>query len=126
VWAVEPDADPLARFLDSLAAFEALPGDTLVLPSHGLPFRGVSLRVGQLRAHHTARLSELSAAIAGTNRPMSAAELVPVLFPRELDVHGHFFAMGETIAHLNHLWRAGKLERHAHPGGAIRFAPAGG
>ena len=32
--------------------------------------------------------------------------------------------MGETIAHLNHLWRAGKLDRQAGAGGAIRFAPA--
>jgi glyoxylase-like metal-dependent hydrolase (beta-lactamase superfamily II) len=125
VWAVEPDADPLARFLDSLAAFEALPADALVLPSHGLPFRGISLRVTQLRAHHAARLAELLSAIAAAARPLSAADLVPVLFPRELDTHGQFFAMGETIAHLNHLWRAGRLERHASGGGAIRFAPAG-
>jgi len=124
VWAVEPDADPLGRFLDSLAAFEALPGDALVLPSHGLPFRGIALRVGQLRAHHVARLAELSAAVLDAERPLAAAELVPVLFPRELDIQQHFFAMGETIAHLNHLWRAGKLDRQIGAGGAIRFAPA--
>jgi glyoxylase-like metal-dependent hydrolase (beta-lactamase superfamily II) len=124
VWAVEPDADPLARFLDSLAAFETLPGNTLVLPSHGLPFRGVALRVGELRAHHAARLVELSDAIVAAGKPQSAAEVVPVLFPRELDAHGHFFAMGEAIAHLNHLWRAGRLERPVDAAGAIRFAPA--
>ena len=59
VWPSEPDGDPLGRFLDSLAAFEDLPPDTLVLPSHGLPFRGIPLRVAQLRAHHDARLAEL-------------------------------------------------------------------
>jgi glyoxylase-like metal-dependent hydrolase (beta-lactamase superfamily II) len=122
VWAVEPDADPLARFLDSLSTFEALPADTLVLPSHGLPFRGIALRVGQLRAHHVARLSELRAATLEAKRPLAAAELVPVLFPRELDVQQHFFAMGETIAHLNHLWRSGQLDRRDGAGGAIRFA----
>jgi glyoxylase-like metal-dependent hydrolase (beta-lactamase superfamily II) len=125
VWAVEPDADPLARFLDSLATFESLPGDALVLPSHGLPFRGIALRVGQLRAHHVARLSELHAATLDTTRPLAAAQLMSVLFPRELDMQQQFFAMGETIAHLNHLWRAGRLERLVGADGAIRFAPAG-
>lgn len=125
VGAVEPDADPLARFLDSLAAFEALPAATLVLPSHGRPFRGIALRVGELRAHHAARLAELHTATLDARAPLAAGELMNVLFPRELDLQQQFFAMGETIAHLNHLWRARKLERHGDAGGAIRFAPAG-
>jgi glyoxylase-like metal-dependent hydrolase (beta-lactamase superfamily II) len=125
VWAVEPDADPLARFLDSLAAYEALPADTLVLPSHGLPFRGIALRVAQLRAHHDARLGELVAAARAAASPLSAADLVPVLFPRELDAQQRFFAMGETIAHLNFLWHAGRLDRLVAADGTTRFAPAG-
>ena len=63
VWPAEPDADPLARFLGSLAAFESLPGDTLVLPSHGLPFRGIRARVEALRGHHRDRLAELADAV---------------------------------------------------------------
>jgi glyoxylase-like metal-dependent hydrolase (beta-lactamase superfamily II) len=59
IWAAEPDGDPLQRFLDSLERFERLPDDTLVLPSHGLPFRGIATRVAELRAHHAARLAEL-------------------------------------------------------------------
>jgi len=125
VWAVEPDSDPLRRFLDSLEAFEALPPDTLVLPSHGLPFRGIALRVAQLRAHHRARLDELDAAARAASRPISAHDVVPVLFARrELDTQQRFFAMGETIAHLNHLWSAGRLTRRIDADGAIRFAPA--
>jgi glyoxylase-like metal-dependent hydrolase (beta-lactamase superfamily II) len=122
VWAVEPDGNPLARFLDSLAAYEALPADTLVLPSHGLPFRGIPLRVAQLRAHHDARLSELEEAVKAANSPLSAAELVPVLFPRELDLQQLYFAMGETIAHLNFLWRASTLERRRAADGTLRFS----
>lgn len=122
VWPSEPDGDPLGRFLDSLAAFERLPGGTLVLPSHGLPFRGIPLRVAQLRAHHAARLSELIEAIAAARAPMSAAQMVPVLFPRELDLQQRFFAMGETIAHLNHLWRHGRLARTRDAQGNLRFA----
>ena len=60
VWAPEPDSDPLGAFLDSIAAFELLPPDTLVLPSHGLPFRRIAVRVAQLRAHHAARLRNRS------------------------------------------------------------------
>jgi glyoxylase-like metal-dependent hydrolase (beta-lactamase superfamily II) len=122
VHAIEPDGDPLRRFLDSLAAFEALPADTLVLPSHGLPFRGIPLRTAQLRAHHAARLDELVAAVsAAGGKPVSAHDLVPVLFRRPLDVQQRFFAMGESIAHLNHLWHAGRLERSIDVDGAIRF-----
>jgi glyoxylase-like metal-dependent hydrolase (beta-lactamase superfamily II) len=107
VWPANPDGDPLGRFLDSLDAFERLRGDALVLPSHGLPFRGIATRVAELRAHHAARLAELEAALAAAGRPMSAGELVPVLFRRPLDLQQRFFATGEAIAHLNHLWHAG-------------------
>jgi glyoxylase-like metal-dependent hydrolase (beta-lactamase superfamily II) len=118
VWPVEPDGDPLARFLDSLTAFTDLPPDTLILPSHGLPFVGAGVRVAQLRAHHQARLGEL---VAAADEPHSAAEFVPVLFRRELDLQQRFFAMGEAIAHLNHLWRAGRLARLVAGDGKIRF-----
>jgi glyoxylase-like metal-dependent hydrolase (beta-lactamase superfamily II) len=109
VWSAEPDGDPLRRFLDSLARFETLPPDTLVLPSHGLPFVGIHARVRALIEHHAARLAELER--AATGRAISAAEAVPVLFRRTLDVQQRLFAMGEAIAHLNHLWHAGRLER---------------
>ena len=123
VWAPEPEGDPLGRFLDSLAAFEALPPDTLVLPSHGLPFRGIPVRVAQLRAHHDARLSELAAAAADADGPVSAADVVPVLFRRELDLQQRYFAIGEAIAHLHRLWRTERLVRDVAADGAFRFAP---
>jgi len=122
VTSLEPDGDPLALFLHSLSAFELLPADTLVLPSHGLPFRGIPLRVAELRAHHAARLRELEDAVNASETPPCAAELVPVLFRRELDVHQRYFAMGEAIAHLNYLWHAGRLERRVVADGMLRFA----
>jgi glyoxylase-like metal-dependent hydrolase (beta-lactamase superfamily II) len=121
VWPSEPEADPIARFLDSLAAFEALPDDTLVLPSHGLPFRGIRARVGALRAHHAARLEELIEAMRERSDPASAADVVPVLFRRELDLQQRYFAFGEAIAHLNHLVATGIAARRSEEG-AIRFA----
>jgi glyoxylase-like metal-dependent hydrolase (beta-lactamase superfamily II) len=121
VWPGEPDADPVQRFLDSIAAFDTLPPDTLVLPSHGVPFRGIGARVAQLAAHHAARLAELQQWLAATREPQSAQDVIPVLFRRALDVHQRFFAMGEAIAHLNHLWRHCLAERHVGDDGAIRF-----
>jgi glyoxylase-like metal-dependent hydrolase (beta-lactamase superfamily II) len=122
VWPAEPDADPVARFLDSLTAFEALPPDTLVLPSHGAPFRGIHARVARLRAHHAERLDELHAALAAAKQPRSAADVVPVLFRRPLDLQQRFFAMGEAIAHLNHLWQSQRARRIVADDGTLRFA----
>jgi glyoxylase-like metal-dependent hydrolase (beta-lactamase superfamily II) len=116
----DAEGDPLARFLASLAPFEGLAADTLVLPSHGLPFRGAAVRVGALRAHHTARLAELEQALAG-GEPQSAAMLLPVLFRRPLDLQQRFFAMGEAIAHLNHLWHAGRAQRIVRGDAGVRF-----
>ncbi|MEO6566838.1 MAG: MBL fold metallo-hydrolase [Casimicrobiaceae bacterium] len=122
VWPSDPDGDPLGRFLASIAAFLPLPADTLVLPSHGLPFRGITLRVAQLCAHHDARLAELEGAIRAAPEPVTAAQMIPVLFRRELDLQQRFFAIGESIAHLNHLWRHGRARRAADADGTLRFS----
>lgn len=124
---VEPDGNPLARFLESLDRLAALPQQTLVLPSHGLPFRGLHARIVQLKQHHADRLSELRTACG---EPRCARELVPVLFRRELDDRAWYFAMGECIAHLNYLLHTGALARHRGADGVLRFveraAPAEG
>ena len=119
VMASTPLADPLGLFLASIDEYLALPTDTLVLPSHGRPFRGLHARVEQLHAHHAQRCALLLDACRGT--PKSAAELIPVLFDREIpDPHQTMFAMGESIAHLNYLEHAGKLQR-IEEAGLIRF-----
>ncbi|HVE49952.1 MAG TPA: MBL fold metallo-hydrolase [Casimicrobiaceae bacterium] len=125
VWPSEPLANALARFLRSIGDFDALPADTLVLPSHGLPFRGIGARVAALREHHTARLEELVDAVTQSSAAVSAADLVPVLFRRELDLQQRFFAIGEAIAHLNYLAGNGTLTRTTSQRGAVRFELAG-
>jgi glyoxylase-like metal-dependent hydrolase (beta-lactamase superfamily II) len=120
VFAANPQGDPLGLFLASIERLTALPEDTLVLPSHGRPFRGIHARVAQLRQHHEERCADLLAACAG--RPRSAAELLPVLFGRPIeDAHQTMFAMGEAIAHLNHLEIQRRLERTIE-NGIIRYA----
>jgi glyoxylase-like metal-dependent hydrolase (beta-lactamase superfamily II) len=109
VMASTPQGDPLGQFLASIDGFRALPADTLVLPSHGRPFRGLHARVDALHAHHAERCAALLEACKG--KAHSAADLIGVLFGRELpDPHQIMFAMGEAIAHLNHLEHAGKIQ----------------
>lgn len=118
VFNYEPEGNPLPLYLDSLGAYDSLPEDTLVLPSHGRPFRGMHERVGQQRAHHAERLREV---VDACDVPRSAADMVPVLFRRELDLHQLTFAMGEALAHLHALYFEGKLERTVDNDGVVRF-----
>jgi glyoxylase-like metal-dependent hydrolase (beta-lactamase superfamily II) len=118
VFAVEPEANPLQLYLDSLEKFADLPADTLVLPSHGKPFRGLLTRIAQLRAHHEARLNEV---LHMCVTPQSAADIIPIMFQRPLDAHQRSFAMGESLAHLNFLWQNGQLCRKLCKDSVIRY-----
>jgi glyoxylase-like metal-dependent hydrolase (beta-lactamase superfamily II) len=118
VFAVEPDANPVRLYLDSLSRFDALPADTLVLPSHGKPFRGLHERIRQLHEHHNERLAEV---LQACTVPCSAADIVPIMFPRPLDAHQLSFAMGEALAHLHKLWFDGMLRREIDADNIIRF-----
>jgi glyoxylase-like metal-dependent hydrolase (beta-lactamase superfamily II) len=121
VFAVEPEANPVQQYLDSLRKYTSLPTETLVLPSHGKPFRGLHTRIDQLTEHHAARLAEVMLACA---TPQSAADIVPLMFRRPLDAHQLSFALGEALAHLHQLWFAGLLRRIAGDDGIFRFQAA--
>ncbi len=118
VFAIEPEANPVQLYLDSLSKFKDLPSDTLVLPSHGKPFHGLHTRIQQLNDHHAERLTEVVQACA---TPQCAASIVPIMFPRTLDAHQLTFALGEALAHLHKLWFEGILRRELGPDGVIRF-----
>jgi glyoxylase-like metal-dependent hydrolase (beta-lactamase superfamily II) len=120
VYEIEPEANPLPLYLDSIGAMRALPADTLVLPSHGKPFTGLHRRIEQLVEHHDARYAEVLQACAGA--PQSAAELLPVIFKRPLDLHETTFALGESVAHVHALQAAGKLKRVGSDDGVLRYA----
>jgi glyoxylase-like metal-dependent hydrolase (beta-lactamase superfamily II) len=122
VWSIDPEGNPLKLFLDSVARYRELAPDVLVLPSHGMPFRGAHERVAELEAHHEERFAELLAACEEGAR--SAYDLIDVLFRRKLDNHQMFFAMGEAIAHLHYLYYAGRLSRAAGADGVMRYATA--
>ncbi|MFZ6649250.1 MBL fold metallo-hydrolase [Undibacterium sp. TJN25] len=119
VFAIEPEANPVQQYLDSLKKFAGLPEDVLILPSHGKPFKGLHTRIQQLNDHHIERLAEVMTACV---TPQSAVDIVPVMFPRALDAHQMTFAIGEALAHLHKLWIDGALRRQLDDDGVLRFA----
>jgi glyoxylase-like metal-dependent hydrolase (beta-lactamase superfamily II) len=118
IWPSEPEEDPLAEFLRTLEVLRAVPDETLVLPSHGRPFDGVARRCEELALHHQARLE---ATLAACDRPRTAHEVMGVLFERALDPHQTTFAIGEAIAHLNHLVAVGRVRRERRGLGPDRY-----
>ncbi|MCC7258133.1 MAG: MBL fold metallo-hydrolase [Gammaproteobacteria bacterium] len=122
VFATEPEANPLELYLGSIGRMRALPPGVRVLPAHGRPFVGLHERIGELEAHHEARLADVRSACRTTAH--SAAELLPVLFHRQLDAHQTAFAMGEAIAHLHLLAARGEMRAVTGTDGVVRFAMA--
>jgi glyoxylase-like metal-dependent hydrolase (beta-lactamase superfamily II) len=119
VFDLEPEGDPLKLFLSSIKKYLALPANTLVLPSHGKPFTGMHQRIYQLQNHHADRLAEVMQACS--QQPTSGADIVPIMFKRELDLHQMTFAIGEAVAHLHMLWYEGKLMRSMNSDGIYLF-----
>jgi glyoxylase-like metal-dependent hydrolase (beta-lactamase superfamily II) len=118
VWPSEPESDPLAEYLDTIAVLRRVPDDVLVLPSHGRPFRGLHRRCDDLVRHHRQRLD---AALAACDQPRTAFEVMGALFERDLDPHQSTFAIGESIAHLTRLVALGKLRRDRRDGAPDRY-----
>lgn len=104
------DGDPLGDYLDSLARFDGLlPEDCLILPSHGEPFYGAHHRIKSLMEHHNQRLTELAEICRAT--PQTPFQIMQRLFRRPLNPTDMFFALGETIAHINTLLADGRLTK---------------
>ncbi|QFT60797.1 Hydroxyacylglutathione hydrolase (plasmid) [Sulfitobacter sp. THAF37] len=115
VFADEPNGDPLGHFLRALRFLRAeIPDDVLVLPGHRRIFHGLHQRCAELEAHHQERCQRVLDACAGG--PKSIADLVPVLFTRDLDPHQMSFAFTETLAHVNRLVRRGEITADVRDG----------
>jgi glyoxylase-like metal-dependent hydrolase (beta-lactamase superfamily II) len=108
VWPNEPLANPLHDYLDSLGGFGHVPAETLVLPAHGLPYRGIHTRIADLRAHHAERLDALAAAL---EVPRAATDCFSLLFRREIGPGNMGLAVGEALAHLHLLEWEGRARR---------------
>ncbi len=118
VWPSTPAADPLRDFLRTLPQYLALPEDCFVLPSHDAPFQSLHERVRTLVRHHDERLELTLGACAA---PATLARIIPQLFRRKFDAQQLGFALGETLAHVNHLLHQGRLAVVGKEGEAILY-----
>ena len=115
----EPEANPLAEYLASLDRFRHLPADALVLPSHGLPFHGLRVRVEELAYHHGLRLNALLDLMAV---PSTAMHLARGLFPKPVAEGQGRHAFAETLAHAHYLMETGAANRTTSPTGQLLFS----
>jgi len=122
VWPTEPDADPLADWLDSLAKLEReLPADALVLPSHGLPFYGLHERTSALTRGHERSLERLMRQL---QEPRRAIDVFGALFARQVGDDMLGMATGESLAHLNCLKERGLADGRPDEAGVIWWRAA--
>jgi glyoxylase-like metal-dependent hydrolase (beta-lactamase superfamily II) len=122
VWPTEPDADPLGDWLRSLETLRREVGDeVLVLPSHGLPFRGLHARLDALAEGHAASLGRLERALA---EPKRAVDVFGALFARPINEGLLGMATAESLAHLNHLVRSGRAMKETDADGVWRWRRA--
>ena len=112
--------DALGCYLDSLRAVRELPA-RLALPGHRRP-GALAPRVDALLEHHARRLDELTAILRarpGSTAYEAAAHMTWNIRSRSWDdfpLAQKWFAVGECIAHLDHLRRQGRLQREQQDG----------
>jgi glyoxylase-like metal-dependent hydrolase (beta-lactamase superfamily II) len=107
--------NPLKDYLTSLEKVYSLDVD-LVLPGHRRIWNDHKIRIRELQAHHQARLGEILSALKDGDK--TAYDIAPYvswdvdynsweLFP----VSQKWFAVGETIAHIEYLEEETKVRR---------------
>lgn len=115
VWPTEPDGNPLEDWISSCRKLrELVPDDTLVMPAHGIPFRGADARLSRLIEHHGHALERLHKHCL---EPRLSTEVYPALFRRKINDGNRLMAVGESIAHLNCLVKRGQMTRTLNAGG---------
>ena len=125
VYPSEPDADPLAEWLDSCRRLSTLAQEGhLALSGHKLPFRGLQARLLQIVDGHKKCLTRLCRHL---RTPRTAVQCFVPLFGREIESDSSAYGMAvvEAVAHLNHLRAAGRAERALGDDGAWMWRAAG-
>jgi glyoxylase-like metal-dependent hydrolase (beta-lactamase superfamily II) len=122
IHASEPEANPLQLYLDTLANFDHLPADTLVLPAHGLPFYNLHPRLDYLRQHHAERLAVLEGFCVDPTRVLSTLK---VMYRRQLNPFEALLGMSEALSHLHCLMGQGRIIRETNNDGVWLYQTAG-
>jgi len=115
--------DSLSSYLQSLEKVENLKVG-LVLPGHRRRWSDLRGRIEEIKRHHSNRLGE---ALFALDTPKTAWEVAPsitwdLVYTNWDEVHvvQKWFAVGETIAHLEHLCRKGLVGKKEE-GGVIKY-----
>lgn len=123
VYATEPMADPLSQWLESCAHFKTIAcEDHFVLGGHKLPYIGLPMRLRQLIQNHHGGLERL---LEFLDTPKAAGDCFPTLFKRKIGEGEYGLALVESIAHVNHLYLAGKVTRELRADGAWAYCAKG-
>lgn len=119
VTAMEPEADSLRDWLESIDRLRTLDPDLLVLPAHGEPFRGLHDRLDQMEADHDRKLEAL---LAHCVVPRTVVECFEALFRKTVTVSDIMTGTGEAMAHLNYLKYSGRLTERLNGEVAVYLA----
>ncbi|WP_020615914.1 MBL fold metallo-hydrolase [Paenibacillus daejeonensis] len=113
------DDDPLASFLSSLEELSRFPVEQ-AFPGHRDPFSDFAGRIAEIRSHHEQRLTVIADEL---EQPRDGYEICQQLFGARVgtDSHNLRFAMAETLAHLRHLVRLGRVQEQEVPGAPARL-----
>lgn len=121
----EPNANPMADWLDSLSKLKReIPGDVLVLPSHNECFRGLHARLDYLAASQDRALSRLLDLL---RTPHRAVDVFGALFGRPIaqtQMSLLRMATGESIACLNYLVHRGVVQKEIRADGVAWYVAA--
>lgn len=118
----EPRADLVSEWLESCERFMHLADEqTLCLPGHNVPFRGLPTRCEQLLASQKAVLSRLYESL---DRPKTAVECLDTVYRRSLAASERSALIAETVGFLNHLRKQGMVERELIGGNAFVWKQA--
>lgn len=120
VYATEPGADPVKDWLESCGMFAKHADNRhLVLPGHKLPYYGLETRLAQLAENHVHALERLEAFL---DEPRTAVECFLTIFKRPIGDAEFGLALVEAVAHCQHLWHSGRVERDLRDDGAWVYA----
>lgn len=105
-----PDCNPnpLETYLHSLRKISTL-DIYKAYPAHGRVIDNVHSRIEQLLVHHEERLDKMAELVKQEKTAFQVAD--EVFSHRELNAHQWRFALAETLAHLEYLFLAGRLEK---------------
>ncbi|SMY06837.1 MBL fold metallo-hydrolase [Flavimaricola marinus] len=119
VYATEPDADPVADWLNACAALAPYAReDQLVLPGHKLPYTGLPRRLSQMASGTQEGLDRL---LDSLGTPKRAGDCFDALYQREIMAGEYGLALVEAVGNLNHLHQTGLARRWLGDDGAWWF-----